>query len=57
MIARVIAEELEVATNRVQAALSLLADGNTVPFIAGNRKEATGALDDSQLRHIQQRAD
>lgn len=57
MIARVIAEELEVATNRVQAALSLLTEGNTVPFIARYRKEATGALDDSQLRHIQQRAD
>ena len=57
MIARAIAEELEVATNRVQAALSLLAEGNTVPFIARYRKEATGALDDSQLRHIQQRAD
>ncbi|RUP90256.1 Tex family protein [Corynebacterium pseudodiphtheriticum] len=57
MIASVIAEELGVSSNRVQAALSLLAEGNTVPFIARYRKEATGALDDTQLRHIQQRAD
>ncbi|ERS38268.1 MULTISPECIES: Tex family protein [Corynebacterium] len=57
MIASVIAEELGVFSNRVQAALSLLAEGNTVPFIARYRKEATGALDDTQLRHIQQRAD
>lgn len=57
MIASVIAEELGVSSNRVQAALSLLAGGNTVPFIARYRKEATGALDDTQLRHIQQRAD
>ena len=57
MIASVIAEELGVSSNRVQAALSLLAEGNTVPFIARYRKEATGALDDTQLRHVQQRAD
>ena len=57
MIASVIAEELGVSSNRVQAVLSLLAEGNTVPFIARYRKEATGALDDTQLRHIQQRAD
>ncbi|UQV55442.1 Tex family protein [Corynebacterium pseudodiphtheriticum] len=57
MIVSVIAEELGVSSNRVQAALSLLAEGNTVPFIARYRKEATGALDDTQLRHIQQRAD
>lgn len=57
MIASVIAEELGVSSNHVQAALSLLAEGNTVPFIARYRKEATGALDDTQLRHIQQRAD
>lgn len=57
MIASVIAEELGVSSNRVQAALSLFAEGNTVPFIARYRKEATGALDDTQLRHIQQRAD
>ena len=57
MIASVIAEELGVSSNRVQAALSLLAEGNTVPFIARYRKEATGALDDTQLRHIQQRAE
>lgn len=41
---------------QIQVALDLLADGNTVPFIARYRKEATGGLDDSQLRVIEERA-
>lgn len=55
-IAQQIAEELSVPQAHVAAALALLAEGNTVPFIARYRKEATGGLDDSQLRIIEQRA-
>lgn len=53
--ARTIAEELGVKETQVQAALTLLAEGNTVPFISRYRKEATGGLDDAQLRHIEER--
>ncbi|MBP3087868.1 RNA-binding transcriptional accessory protein [Corynebacterium sp. sy017] len=56
MIAHTIATELNTEHAHVAAALKLLAQGNTVPFIARYRKEATGGLDDSQLRHIEQRA-
>ncbi len=38
---------------QVKAALDLLADGNTVPFIARYRKEATGTLDEVQIDEIQ----
>lgn len=54
-IAETIASELQVGTRHVEAALQLLAEGNTVPFISRYRKEATGGLDDTQLRHIEQR--
>ncbi|MDY5786532.1 Tex family protein [Corynebacterium sp.] len=54
-IADTIATELGVAPTQVSAALELLAAGNTVPFIARYRKEATGGLDDAQLRHIEER--
>lgn len=50
--ARLIAQRLQVAEQRVQAALQLLQDGNTVPFIARYRKEVTGQLDEVQLRDI-----
>ncbi|WP_066526091.1 Tex family protein [Corynebacterium bouchesdurhonense] len=50
-----IATELGVRAGQVEAALKLLAEGNTVPFIARYRKEATGGLDDAQLRHIEER--
>ncbi|OIR45438.1 Tex family protein [Corynebacterium sp. NML130628] len=55
IIAETIASELQVAPRHVTAALQLLAEGNTVPFISRYRKEATGGLDDTQLRHIEQR--
>ncbi|PFG28487.1 Tex family protein [Corynebacterium renale] len=55
-IAAVIAHELGVDENHVAAALQLLAEGNTVPFIARYRKEATGGLDDAALRHIEERS-
>ena len=54
-IAATIANELQVRDNQVEQALKLLAEGNTVPFIARYRKEATGGLDDAQLRHIEER--
>ncbi|HJG44112.1 Tex family protein [Corynebacterium phoceense] len=56
MIAATIAQEIGVRESQVEAALKLLAAGNTVPFIARYRKEVTGGLDDSQLRTIEERA-
>ncbi|MFI0418484.1 Tex family protein [Spongiactinospora sp. 9N601] len=50
-----IAEELGVRERQVQAAVELLDGGATVPFIARYRKEATGALDDTQLRTLEER--
>ena len=50
-----IATELNVAVTKVQAAVDLLDDGATVPFIARYRKEATGGLDDTQLRTLLER--
>ncbi|MFC4060464.1 Tex family protein [Planomonospora corallina] len=50
-----IAEELGVRERQVQAAVELLDGGATVPFIARYRKEATGMLDDAQLRTLEER--
>ena len=50
-----IAEELGVHPRQVAAAVALLDDGATVPFIARYRKEATGNLDDTQLRNLEER--
>ena len=50
-----IAEELDVREHQVAAAIALLDGGATVPFVARYRKEATGALDDAQLRTIEER--
>lgn len=50
-----IADELGVQTRQVQATVDLLDGGATVPFIARYRKEATGGLDDTQLRHLETR--
>ncbi|GEE03097.1 RNA-binding transcriptional accessory protein [Gordonia spumicola] len=50
-----IARELGVAEGRVAAAVALLDGGSTVPFIARYRKEATGSLDDAQLRLLDER--
>ncbi|NEV76856.1 RNA-binding transcriptional accessory protein, partial [Rhodopseudomonas sp. BR0C11] len=54
-IASVIASELAVREQQVQAAIDLLDGGSTVPFIARYRKEATGMLDDAQLRTLEER--
>lgn len=50
-----IAEELSVPEHKVQAAIALLDEGATVPFIARYRKEVTGGLDDIQLRSLEER--
>ncbi|MBD3654650.1 Tex family protein [Kangiella sp.] len=50
-----IAQELNVRPQQVEAAVRLLDEGSTVPFIARYRKEVTGALDDTQLRDLEQR--
>lgn len=50
-----IAVELSVRPEQVEAAIRLLDEGATVPFIARYRKEVTGALDDTQLRALQER--
>ena len=54
-IDRQIAQELGVREEQVTAAVALLDGGATVPFIARYRKEVTGALDDSQLRALDER--
>lgn len=54
-IAQRIAEELNVRVNQVEAAVGLLDEGSTVPFIARYRKEVTGGLDDTQLRNLEER--
>lgn len=50
-----IAEELGVKPSQVQAAINLLDEGATVPFISRYRKEVTGGLDDTQLRNLEAR--
>ncbi|WP_294160657.1 Tex family protein [uncultured Selenomonas sp.] len=54
-IDQIIARELGVRREQVAKAIELLDDGNTVPFIARYRKEATGALEDEQLRTLAER--
>ena len=54
-ISQLIAQELNVHDSQILAAIQLLDDGNTIPFIARYRKEATGGLDDTQLRHFETR--
>ena len=50
-----IAQEIRVAVHQIEAAVALLDGGATVPFIARYRKEATGGLDDIQLRELEHR--
>jgi uncharacterized protein len=54
-ISQVISNELQVRVQQVDAAVRLLDEGATVPFIARYRKEVTGGLDDAQLRTLEQR--
>ncbi|GAB2830495.1 Tex family protein [Lentzea nigeriaca] len=55
LIHQKIADELGVATGQVRSAVELLDGGATVPFVARYRKEATGGLDDAQLRTLEER--
>lgn len=52
MIINEIANHLGISTKQVTVVLELLSDGNTIPFIARYRKEATGALDEEEIRKI-----
>ena len=54
-IMKKIAAELDVRANQVEAAVKLIDEGCTIPFIARYRKEATGALNDEQLRDLYDR--
>lgn len=54
-IAQIIAQELNVQEHQVTATIDLLDNGATVPFVARYRKEATGGLDDTQLRTLHTR--
>lgn len=54
-IPEVIANELNAHQSQVEAAITLLDEGATVPFIARYRKEVTGGLDDTQLRNLEER--
>ena len=55
MIEQQIAKELNVRLGQVEAAVKLIDEGNTIPFIARYRKEATGQLNDEQLRNLYDR--
>ena len=50
-----ITEELGVKEWQVEAAVKLIDEGNTIPFISRYRKEATGSLNDEQLRKLYER--
>lgn len=54
-IIQVITQELKVEKWQVEAAVALIDEGNTIPFISRYRKEATGALNDEQLRNLFER--
>ncbi|CNI37343.1 putative transcription accessory protein [Yersinia massiliensis] len=54
-LSRIIASEIQARPEQVSSAISLLDEGNTVPFIARYRKEVTGGLDDTQLRQLESR--
>ena len=54
-IIRKLAEELNIKPAQAQAAVKLIDEGNTIPFIARYRKEATGALNDEVLRNLSER--
>lgn len=54
-IPQALAQELNIRPEQAKAAIKLLDEGNTVPFIARYRKEATGELEDEQLRKLEER--
>ncbi|MBF1696582.1 MAG: RNA-binding transcriptional accessory protein, partial [Selenomonas sp.] len=50
-----IAKELSIRPKQVESVITLLDEGNTIPFIARYRKEATGSLEDEVLRRVEER--
>ena len=54
-IEQIIAEELNIKLSQVESTIKLIDDGNTIPFIARYRKEATGNLSDETLRNFDER--
>ena len=50
-----IAEELQIRESQVESTVKLIDEGNTIPFIARYRKEATGNLSDETLRELDER--
>ena len=54
-IIKALQQELNIGYHQVEAAVKLIDEGNTIPFIARYRKEATGALNDEQLRQLHER--
>ena len=54
-IIKKLAEELQIRPGQAQAAVKLIDEGNTIPFISRYRKEATGALNDEMLRNLYER--
>lgn len=54
-IIEIISQELKVRPAQVEAAVKLMDEGNTIPFIARYRKEVTGSLNDEQLRQLEER--
>ena len=54
-IIKKLAEELNIGRHQAEAAVKLIDEGNTIPFIARYRKEATGSLDDEVLRNLDER--
>ena len=56
-ITATVAQELTLQPRQVASTLALFAEGNTLPFVARYRKEATGGLDETQLRAIQERSE
>ncbi|MDB4917345.1 MAG: Tex-like protein [Gemmatimonadetes bacterium] len=56
-IAHAVAGELALQPRQVASVLTMFGEGNTLPFVARYRKEATGGLDETQLRAIQDRSE
>ena len=54
-VIKTLAGELQIREGQVQAAVKLIDEGNTIPFIARYRKEATGSLNDEVLRNLDER--
>ena len=54
-ILKTLQEELQIGYKQVEAAVQLIDEGNTIPFISRYRKEVTGSLNDEQLRNLDER--